>query len=67
VRATCEFKAPGAGKACGAEARWVADVRWLEEGSAYEGTSWNVALCDAHYEQLRTAGRITGTAHEVAG
>jgi hypothetical protein len=66
MRATCEFKDPATKERCGAEARWVADIGWLKEASAYEGTSWSVALCQAHYDQLRDAGRITGTAHEVS-
>ena len=52
-------------KACGAEARWIADVGWPRETAAYEGTSWSVHLCELHYERLRAAGRITGTAHPV--
>jgi len=66
MSATCGFKEPGTDKACGAEARWIADIGWLKDTSAYEGTSWSVALCESHYEQLRAAGRITGTAHEVS-
>ena len=63
--ATCEFKDPETKVKCGAAATWIADISWLKETSAYEGTSWNVALCDPHYEELRAEGRITGTAHQV--
>ena len=66
MNAKCGFKESATDEACGAEARWIADIGWLKEASAYEGTSWSVALCEPHYEQLRAAGRITGTAHEVA-
>ena len=65
MRATCEFKEPATNTKCGAEAKWIADIGWPKETSEYEGTSWNVALCEKHYEQLRVAGRITGTAHQV--
>lgn len=63
---TCDFKDPGAGTICGAEAKWIADVGWLRDEAvsdpAYKGTSWNVALCERHYQQLLDSGRITGTA-----
>lgn len=64
---TCDLKVPGVEGACGAEAMWVADVGWVEDASspAYVGTSWNMALCEKHYEELLHAGRITGTAHRV--
>ena len=65
VRATCDFKEPATDKKCGADAQWIADIGWPKEASEYEGTSWSVALCEAHYEQLRVAGRVTGTAHQV--
>jgi len=66
---TCEFKAPGAGEACGAAATWIADVGWIRDDSvsspSYKGTSWSVALCEAHYDILLDAGRITGTARRT--
>jgi len=46
--------------------KWIADVGWLRDEAvsdpAYKGTSWNVALCERHYQQLLDSGRITGTA-----
>ena len=66
---SCEFKAPGSEVACGAEATWIADVGWIrDEGASapsYKGTSWSVALCEAHYDTLLSAGRITGTARRT--
>ncbi len=67
---TCDFKDPvGGGAICGAEAMWIADVGWIEDDKtsarAYVGTSWNMALCERHYEDLLGAGRITGTAHKA--
>ena len=63
---TCDFKDPATGAVCGAEAKWIADVGWLRDEEtadpAYKGTSWNVALCERHYQQLLGSGRITGTA-----
>lgn len=68
---TCDFRDPGDKRICGAEATWIADVGWTQEDpdvtSSYEGTSWSVSLCEKHYEELRVGGRITGTAHRVAG
>ena len=64
----CDFKDPGAAEICGAEAVWIADVGWVRDeasGPAYKGTSWNVALCDRHYQELLNAGRITGTARKA--
>jgi hypothetical protein len=66
MHATCGYKASAGDEACGAPAMWIADIGWVKEGSGYEGTSWSVALCEPHYELLRDAGRITGTAHEVS-
>lgn len=69
VQKTCDFKEPGADKICGANAAWVADVHWEQADKAavpaYQGTSWNMALCDPHYQQLLTEGLITGSAHKV--
>jgi hypothetical protein len=66
---TCDLKDPRSGDVCGAEAVWIADVGWVEDGQAstpaYVGTSWSVALCQRHYEELLHAGRITGTAHKA--
>jgi hypothetical protein len=62
----CEFKASPADEKCGDAAKWIADIGWSEETAQYEGTSWNVALCERHYEQLLAARRITGTAHKVS-
>ena len=65
---TCDFRDPGAKKICGLQATWVADVGWIHEpdvASAYTGTSWNMSLCERHYEELLATGRITGTAHRV--
>jgi hypothetical protein len=71
VAQVCEYEDPSSGEGCAAEAAWVADVGWSGEpggavATSYQGTDWNVALCDAHYELLRVADRITGTAHRVA-
>jgi hypothetical protein len=63
----CGFKASPADARCGKAARWIADIGWSEEAAKYEGTTWNVALCEEHYGQLLAAGRITGTPHEVTG
>ena len=65
MAAGCAFKERATDKPCGAEARWIADVGWAKDTSAYEGTSWSVSLCELHYERLRAEGMITGTAHEV--
>lgn len=65
---TCEYKDPGTDEVCGAEATWIADVGWIREAGAspsYTGTSWSVALCDTHYDELLKAGRITGTARRA--
>ena len=64
---TCDLKDPVSAKPCGAPAMWIADVGWGEgdEASPYTGTSWSMALCPQHYQQLLDAGRITGTAHQA--
>jgi hypothetical protein len=68
---TCDFKDPIVKRNCGVGAMWIADVGWTipgpDESSApgYTGTSWSMALCEKHYEELRNAGRITGTPHRV--
>ena len=62
---TCDFKGPGVDGVCGAEALWIADVGAGASASAYVGTSWSVSLCEKHYEELLSAGRITGTAHKA--
>jgi hypothetical protein len=66
---TCDFKEPGADKICGAEAMWVTDVAWARDEEAtdpaYKGTSWSVALCDRHYQELLHSGRVTGTARKA--
>lgn len=66
---TCDFKEPGSDQICGAEAMWIADVGWVRDDTAadpaYKGTSWNVALCQRHYQLLLDTGRITGTARKA--
>jgi hypothetical protein len=66
---TCELKDPGVETMCGAEANWIADVGWIRDSGAsapsYKGTSWSVALCERHYDELLEAGRITGTARRA--
>jgi hypothetical protein len=64
---TCDFKAIGADKICGEDAMWVADVTWVKDESSpeYKGTSWSVALCERHYQELLDGGRITGTARRA--
>lgn len=67
---TCDFRDPVVDEICGAEATWIADVSWTQEPDTvsaprYAGTSWSMSLCERHYEELRAAGRITGTAHRV--
>jgi len=69
MQKTCDFKEPGADKICGLPAMWVADVNWAQVDTAtapsYQGTSWNMALCDKHYEQLLAAGLTTGSVHKI--
>jgi hypothetical protein len=68
MQKTCDFKDPGAAKICGADAMWVADVSWIPDASSapeYKGTSWSVALCERHYQELLDGGRITGTARRA--
>ncbi len=66
---TCDFKEAGATKICGAVAIWIADVSRLQDDDAsapaYSGTSWSVALCERHYQELLDALRVTGTAHRA--
>ncbi|MDP9297586.1 MAG: hypothetical protein M3O98_02815 [Actinomycetota bacterium] len=66
----CEFEDPDTHEACSYEPEWIADVGWTKDSNTasaprYTGTSWRVALCATHFELLRAAGRITGTAHPV--
>jgi hypothetical protein len=69
MQKTCDFKEQGSDKICGADAAWVADVVWPQDDKtvapAYQGTSWNVALCHRHYEELLAQGLITGSAHKA--
>jgi hypothetical protein len=69
MQKTCEFKEPGAEAVCGAEAAWIADVGWVRDDNVsdpgYKGTSWSVALCDKHYQELLGSARITGTARKA--
>jgi hypothetical protein len=66
---TCDYKEPGVDKICGDQATWIADVGWIRDEKvtdpAYKGTSWNVALCEKHYDLLLNSGRITGTARKA--
>ena len=69
MQKTCDFKEPGNDTICGEEAVWIADVGWVRDAKqtdpSYKGTSWNVALCEKHYQQLLDSGRITGTARRA--
>src|SRR5437667_10854808 len=71
VAKRCEFKEPITNEQRFAEPAWIADVDWArgsdEAARRYVGTSWRVALCDMHFEQLSDASTLSSSEADVDG